>query len=107
MAVPMDSLLLRNRLVRAGDSIDIVGSFSLEKVGDGAESPGEYRRVENMEVHAIIAPKIDTEEGVMAETTDGEFGSSRGGYAVLLALDIQDALVLRHILDAAAFSIYC
>ncbi|MCO6451658.1 MAG: Flp pilus assembly protein CpaB [Caldilineales bacterium] len=102
MAVPMNSLLLRNRLVRPGDYIDIVGSFMLENVDAETVSRQEsIAALQNMEVHAIIAPQVETEDGETAETMSGEFAGATGtSHAVLLALDIQDALVLRHILDA-------
>ena len=108
MAVPIRSMLLSNRLVRPGDHIDLIGSFEIT-IAAGENGTGTDQRPESiaalydLEVHAIILPSV---AGAVGEAAKGEqpepgtFASANADeQAVLLAIDVQDALVLRHILD--------
>ncbi|NUQ38277.1 MAG: Flp pilus assembly protein CpaB [Caldilineales bacterium] len=104
MAVPITSMLLSNRLVSPGDRIDLIGSFDLRLQDSAGTVIGEsIAALQNLEVHAIILPStvINAEgEAAKAPADTGTFsGLDAKEQAVLLAVDIQDALVLRHILD--------
>lgn len=104
MAVPIKSMLLSNRLVAPGDRIDLIGSFDLQVEGsNGAVLAESIAALQNLEVHAIILPSaiVDVEGAPAGEETEpGTFGGlDAEQQAVLLAVDIQDALVLRYILD--------
>lgn len=104
-AVPTVSKLIANRLIRPGDRIDVLATFELEvkrEQGGGpmAESVG---LLQNLEVHAIILPVATVDEGAEAlqgNTEGGVFRTAdKEGQSVLLAVDPQDALTIRHILD--------
>ena len=104
-AVPTESKLIANRLIRPGDNIDLLATFELEVMreqggGPMAESVG---LLQNLEVHAIILPVANIDEGADAVKGNNEGGVFRTadeeGQSVLLAVDPQDALTIRHILD--------
>ena len=108
MAVPTDSKLIANRLMRPGDHIDMMATFNVEVVRNQGKGPmaESISMLQNLEVHAIILPvKVDkttqkdstsnqpAQEGGVFQTPDER------GQSVLLALEPQDALTIRHILD--------
>jgi len=105
MAVPTESKLIANRLIRPGDQIDVLATFEIEVMreqggGPMAESVG---LLQNLEVHAIILPMDSVEQSTEAATGRTEGGvfrtADKEGQSVLLAVDPQDALTIRHILD--------
>lgn len=109
VAVPMRSELINNRLVRPGDRIDLLSTFEME-IGQQAEGVGgpvaeSVALMQNLEVHAIIIP-INTED-VTPDMDEAQNSEESGvfrttnqlGQSVLLAMDTQDALVVRHVLD--------
>lgn len=104
-AVPTNSKLIANRLIRPGDKIDVLATFEIE-VKRGQNSgpmPESVGLLQNLEVHAIILPVANIEEGadaVRGTTEGGVFRTAdEKGQSVLLAVDPQDALTIRHILD--------
>lgn len=111
LAVPTNSELISNRLVRPGDHIDLLGTFEMdvanaEIIGTMLES---VALMQDLEVHAIILPvalkngssssKPATEEEE-AETSGVFHTINQMGQSILLAVDTQDALVVRHVLDS-------
>lgn len=111
LAVPTNSELISNRLVRPGDHIDLLGTFEMgidtdESVGTMLES---VALMQDLEVHAIILP-VALKNGSQASKpasedeeleTSGVFHTiNQMGQSVLLAVDTQDALVVRHVLDS-------
>ncbi len=112
MAVPTGSELIGNRLVRPGDHIDLLGTFEMEMAGGGSSSSmlESVALLRDLEVHAIILPvKLDDRIALEDIDNEGREPTESGvfrtqnqlGQSVLLAVDIQDALVVRHVLDAA------
>ncbi|NOZ71136.1 MAG: Flp pilus assembly protein CpaB [Chloroflexi bacterium] len=107
MAVPMESVLLTNRLIRPGDRIDILGTFeaSRETLGGTGYESESIATLQDVEIHAIIVAGQDNTQDVSAATfsNDEESGTFRTNQpneqSILIAIDLQDALVLRHILD--------
>ncbi len=104
-AVPTDSKLISNRLIRPGDKIDLLATFEIEVMrsqGSGP-MPESVGLLQNLEVHAIILPVTTVDESadaVKGSTEGGVFRTSDDkGQSVLLAVDPQDALTIRHILD--------
>jgi len=98
--VPTDSKLISNRLLRPGDNIDLFATFDIEVVRDQGSGPmaESVSMLQNLEVHAIILPAtvIDdasSDNGGVFQTADEE------GQSLLLAVEPQDALAIRHILD--------
>jgi pilus assembly protein CpaB len=105
MAVPTQSKLISNRLIRPGDFIDMLATFEVEiqKNGDTEPDPKTVSALEMLEIHAIILPVAaveDTAKNAVESTEGGVFRTSDdAGQSVLLAIDLQDALAVRHILD--------
>lgn len=105
VAVPTQSKLISNRLIRPGDHIDLMATFEVEvtrSTGSGtlAES---VSLLQDLEIHAIILPSATVEEGADVITKQQEGGVFRTadaeGQSILLAVDPQDGLAIRHILD--------
>lgn len=105
-AVPTGSELINNHLVRPGDRIDLLATFDVEVIREQGRGPmaETISLLQNLEVHAIILPVTkksdsgDAEAGAQPE--GGVFHTENdGGQSVLLAVDPQDALAIRHILD--------
>jgi pilus assembly protein CpaB len=105
MVVPTQSKLISNRLIRPGDFIDMIATFDVEvqKGGEKVFDPKTVSILEALEIHAIILPgttveegptgAVNMQEGGVFRTADGE------GQSVLLAIDLQDAMTVRHILN--------
>jgi pilus assembly protein CpaB len=105
MAVPTESKLISNRLIRPGDFIDMMATFVVEvqKGGNKSPDPKTVSILEALEIHAIILPGTSVEEGPKGTVGSQEGGVFRTadeeGQSVLLAVDLQDAMTIRHILD--------
>jgi pilus assembly protein CpaB len=105
IAVPTQSKLIENRLIRPGDFIDMMATFEVEvmKGGEKTPDPKTVSILEGLEIHAIILPGTPVEEEAKAATNTQEGGVFRtpdeAGQSVLLAIDLQDAMTVRHILD--------
>ena len=101
-AVPTESKLISNRLVRPGDTIDLLATTELEVIREQGSGPMavSIALLQNLEVHAIILPNSAIEDGLQRQEEGGVFKTTdERGQSVLLALDAQDALTIRHILD--------
>ncbi|MEZ4673554.1 MAG: Flp pilus assembly protein CpaB [Caldilineaceae bacterium] len=104
-AVPTTSRLVSNRLVRPGDHIDLLATFEVEVIRDqgGGPMPTSVGLLQDLEVYAIILPVANLDEGADAVNGRSEGGVFRTpdaeGQSILLAIDTQDALAIRHILD--------
>lgn len=102
MAVPTQSKLIANRLIRPGDQIDVLATFELEVMREqgGGPMPESVGLLQNLEVHAIILPLDQSADPDTQKTEGGVFHTmDEEGQSVLLAVDPQDALTIRHILD--------
>jgi Flp pilus assembly protein CpaB len=104
MAVPTDSKLIGNRLVRPGDHVDLMATFLIETSGQDQSAFAEsVALLQDLEIHAIILPATLVEEGSSSLVEAEEGGifrtSDEKGQSVLLAIDLQDALTIRHVLD--------
>lgn len=102
MAVPTQSKLIANRLIRPGDQIDLLATFELEVMREqgGGPMPESVGLLQNLEVHAIILPIDQNTDTITGDTEGGVFRTvDKAGQSVLLAVDPQDALTIRHILD--------
>jgi len=102
MAVPTQSKLIANRLIRPGDQIDVMATFELEVMREqgGGPMPESVGLLQNLEVHAIILPIDQSADSVTENTEGGVFHTvDKEGQSILLAVDPQDALTIRHILD--------
>lgn len=104
-AVPTMSRLISNRLVRPGDHIDLLATFDVEVMREqgGGPMPVSVGLLQDLEVYAIILPVANVDEGADVLNGRSEGGVFRTpdaeGQSVLLAIDTQDALAIRHILD--------
>jgi pilus assembly protein CpaB len=105
IAVPTQSKLISNRLIRPGDFIDMMATFEVEiqKNGGNVSDPKTVSVLEALEIHAIILPGTTVEEGTKGMVDMQEGGVFRtpddAGQSVLMAIDLQDAMTVRHILD--------
>jgi pilus assembly protein CpaB len=105
VAVPTDSKLIANRLIRPGDRIDLMATFEVEVQRGSSNSPmpETIAMLQDLEIHAIILPGTIAEEGTQGLTQPQEGGVFRTadeqGQSVLLAVEPQDALSIRHVLD--------
>ncbi|MEZ4706243.1 MAG: Flp pilus assembly protein CpaB [Caldilineaceae bacterium] len=103
-SVPTKSELITNRLIRPGDHIDLMATFDVEVIRQQGSSPmpESIALLQNLDVHAIILPKeiLDAQDA-NATSEGGVFRTpaDKGQQSVLLAVDPQDALAIRHILD--------
>lgn len=103
-AVPTQSKLIANRLLRPGDSIDLMATFHVQ-VEDGEDKvadPKTFSMLQGLEIHAIILPGATVEEGPgsLVEQEGGVFRTvDEEGQSVLLAIDAQDALTIMHVLN--------
>ena len=104
-AVPTTSRLVSNRLVRPGDHIDLLATFEVEVMRDngGGPLPTSVGLLQDLEVYAIILPVANVEDSADAlkgRTEGGVFRTAdKEGQSILLSIDTQDALAIRHILD--------
>jgi hypothetical protein len=104
MVVPTESKLISNRLLRAGDQIDLLATFAVEVLDQATSSSRSVSTalLQDLEVHAIILPMVAPESGA-AVTEDSEGGVFRTiderGQSLLVAVDEQDALTIHHVLN--------
>ena len=106
IALPGDDLMSRAGLLRPGDKVDIL--YSLEMGAASGNGLVTFEALQNQEITAIVLPGSATEavgglggmvgSADVAENTGG--GSEVAGKVILLAVDPQDALVLKHLKDA-------
>lgn len=104
MAVPTQSKLISNRLMRPGDKMDLMSTFELEVIREQGSGPmaASVGLLQNLEIHAIILPvsSVDESRSALTEEEGGVFRTAdEEGQSVLIAVDSQDALTIRHILD--------
>ncbi|MEZ4661909.1 MAG: RcpC/CpaB family pilus assembly protein, partial [Caldilineaceae bacterium] len=93
-----------NRLIRPGDHIDLMATFDVEVIRQQGSSPMPESNalLQNLDVHAIILPKEILDAQDANSTSEGgvfRTPADKGQQSVLLAVDPQDALAIRHILD--------
>jgi pilus assembly protein CpaB len=106
-SVPTESELISNRLVRPGDHIDLLATFKVEVQRAQSNAPmfETVSLLPDLEVHAIVLPTAIKDETVSSALNKpveegGVFRTRTDGtQSVLLAVDPQDALTIRHILD--------
>lgn len=106
--IPTLSKLISNRLIRPGDHIDLLATVKFEVARDNGSGamPATVNLLPNLEIHAIILP-TSAEKGKTAETApveNDEGGVFRTldekGQSILVAIDAQDAQMVRYVLDA-------
>lgn len=104
VSVPTGSKLISNRLVRPGDHIDLMATFEVEvrRGNSSSPMPSSVALLSDLEIHAIILPATTVEEGPQGihNQEGGVFRTADAqGQSILLALDVQDALVIQHVLN--------
>lgn len=108
IALPAEDLMNKAGLLKPGDKVDILYSLEMETSGAAAgvtmsSQLVTFAALQNQEITAIVLPGIKSKaaEGVKSMAGSdlaGELGLE--GKAILLAVDPQDALVLKHLKDA-------
>lgn len=103
IALPGDDLMSHTGLLQPGDKIDIL--YSWDAAGGSMrtgspQAPASISALQNLEVQAIITAQIDSGTGTVM-TGIGQIGLSMesGESAILVAVDPQDALVLKYLRD--------
>jgi pilus assembly protein CpaB len=120
IAVPTRSSLISARLVRPGDRVDLLATFEIQGIENNQQRTWfeSVALLQNLEVHAIILPggQLPTEgkQGLAGLGGKNEADAAaaeeapRGGVfstttvdepSILLAVESQDALTIRHVLD--------
>jgi len=117
MAFPADDLMSRESMVQRGDIVDIFATFveDVKTVGETTSTTGEDAEPEtrtftvdtmqNVSVTALVLEVIVEEEkdsGLLEGETDQGTKPAATIKAYLLALDPQDALILKHLKDTDA-----
>lgn len=117
LAFPADDLMSRENMVQRGDIVDIFASFSQEiESGEGpdpitGEEPEPVTRtftvdtMQRVDVTALIVDVIVQEEDpnlLPGQTAQGEPEQVTNIRAYLLAMNPQDALILKHLKDTGA-----
>jgi len=115
MAFPADDLMSRESMVQRGDIVDIFATFTeqVKTVGETASTTGEDTEPEtrtftvdtmqNVSVTALVLEVIKGEESGLLEGDTGQGTRPASTIeAYLLALDPQDALILKHLKDTDA-----
>jgi len=108
IALPADDLMSRTGLLKPGDKVDILYSLEVEPSGEGGMSTGSgssrlvtLSALQNQEISAIVVADSGTEMGVAMESANqAGLDLAKRKRAILLAVDPQDALVLKHLKDA-------
>jgi pilus assembly protein CpaB len=118
LAFPADDLMSRESMIQRGDIVDIFATFTQEvkTIGETSTEPTEPETrtftVDTMQKVSVTAMVLEVieEEGTESETkllpgqtaTETIVGPKARIRAYLLALDPQDALVLKHLKDTNA-----
>ena len=97
IALPANDLLSRVGMIKPGDRVDIL--FSLD-YGQGDNSMITIDALHNVVIQAVVVPPTLEAVEQVQDTTGG--GAAAGNEAILIALDPQDALVLKYLIDAGA-----
>jgi len=106
IALPADDLMSRTGLLRPGDKVDILCSLEIETSDEeqGIMGTGKlvtFSALQNQEITGIVLTSIGAETAAMLETmTGGDVGTEGQEKIILLAVDPQDALLLKHLKDA-------
>jgi len=103
IALPGSDLMSHTGLLKPGDKIDILYSWDVAggsmRMGS-PQAPASISALQNLEIQAVVMAKLDAgTETVM--TGMGQIGVNMesGESAILLAVDPQDALVLKYLRD--------
>ncbi|MDH7485244.1 MAG: Flp pilus assembly protein CpaB [Anaerolineae bacterium] len=103
IALPGDDLMSHTGLLKPGDKIDILYSWDVAggSMRTGSpEAPASISALQNLEIQAIITAKIDSgTESVMTGVGQIGLNMESGESAILVAVDPQDALVLKYLRD--------
>lgn len=117
MAFPAGDLMSRENMVQRGDIVDIFASFQqkVKTVGEIATTAGEPQEPElrtftidslqKVDVTALVLEVIEGESGGAPLQDQNDQTASTGKTrikAYLLALNTQDALILKHLKDTGA-----
>jgi pilus assembly protein CpaB len=112
LAFPADDLMSSENIVQRGDIIDIFATFQqqVKTVGDTGEEEPQMRTftldsLQRVDVTALVVDVIQQEENedlLPGQTAEGAPARVTNIRAYLLALDPQDALILKHLKDTEA-----
>jgi pilus assembly protein CpaB len=96
VAFSANDLMAQSGLVKAGDHVDLFMSWSVSPKEGGARL-ATFDALQNVEVAALIRVAAEGEEGPRRAT-----GRLTGAEIIILVMDPQDALLLKHLIDNGA-----
>ena len=111
MAFPATDLISRNSIIQRGDIVDLYATISseIETINENGETEITTTRLtldsmQRVDITAMVAQIIVNEEQVRAEAGEDETvpRESVNILSYLLALDPQDALILKYLKDSGA-----
>jgi len=91
MAFPARDLMSRNDLLQPGDHVDVLFSIEVEQQDSSTGALVTFNALQNLEIAAIIR----------STSTQATAATTKEPVAIVLTLDPQDALVLKHLQDMA------
>lgn len=95
MAFPATDLMSTVRVLKPGDRVDILFSLASGEGDDAEDSLVTFNSLQNTEISAIVMPPETDAKGPNSRVREPVKPQ-----AILLALDPQDALTLKHLKDA-------
>lgn len=100
IALPATDRLSRVGMLKPGDHVDLL--FSLDTGQGGAGNLVTLAALQNLEIRAIVAPPTLEAVREARQRVEPVTGAPGREQAILVAVDPQDALIIKHMLDAGA-----
>jgi len=97
MAFPARDLMSTIGILQPGDKVDILFSLDIEGGKEGEGGLVTFDALQNLEITAIVMSPEKQASGIRG-------GEKARPQALLLALEPQDALVLKHLIDAGGIA---
>ncbi len=94
LAIPPSDLMSSIGLLKAGDRVDLLFTMSVNPGGQG-EQDTTFNALQNLRITAVVMPS-----DILQEKGSSKGDKSSKPQALLLALDPQDALVVKYLKDA-------
>ena len=101
MAMPAVDLMSKSGILKANDKVDVHVTMKVASSGsDSSESFTTISALQSLTITAIVVSQLDLPEGPSAPGSSSD--SSKSPTPLLFALDPQDALVLKYMLDTGS-----
>jgi pilus assembly protein CpaB len=97
VAFSADDLMAQSGLVQVGDHVDLFMSWNVSPGEEGGARLATFDALQNLEIAALIRTRADEDEAPRRAT-----GRLTGAEIIILVMDPQDALLLKHLVDTGA-----